>query len=105
MIDKRIVFEEKYDSEDYKTTTLYFTAPKELLKTTMIKDYPEAAAMEISVEFPMNKLEAKYADVAVSPTRYIEEDDSYEDYDWYDIDLPYDEIEALINLAIKSKLS
>lgn len=101
MIDKRIEFEERYDDGE-GTTTLYFIAPKEMLKTTMIKDYPEAVAMEISIELPTNNMEARYAGVSVSPTRYVEEDDGYEDYDWYDIYLPYDEIEELIDLAINS---
>jgi hypothetical protein len=98
MLDKRIEFEERYDSEVYETTTLYFIAPKEMLKTTMVKDYPEAISMEISIEFPMNHIEARYADVCVSPTN-----EEGEDYDWYDIELPYDEIEALIELAKKSE--
>ena len=102
MIDKRIEFDERFDDVEEGTTTLYFTAPKELLKTTMIKDYPEAVAMEISIELPTNNMEARYADVEVSPTRYIKEDDSYEEYDWYGIRLPYEEVEALINLARKS---
>ena len=38
MIDKRIIFEEKYDSEEYGTRTLYFIAPKEMLNGK----YPEA---------------------------------------------------------------
>ena len=98
MLDKRIEFEERWDSEVYETTTLYFIAPKEMLRTTMVKDYPEAVSMEISIEFPMNHIEASYADVCVSPTNK-----EGEDYDWYDIDLPYDEIEALIELAKKSE--
>ena len=65
----------------------------------MIKEYPEAVSMEISIEFPMGHIEPRYADVCISPTRYDEETDSYEDYDWYDIDLPYDEIEELIRLS------
>lgn len=97
MLDKRIEFEERFDSDVYNTTTLYFIAPKEMLKTMMIKDYPEAVSMEISIEFPTGCIEVKYADVCVSPTN-----DDGEDYDWYDIDLPYDEIEELIRLAEES---
>lgn len=100
MIDKRIKFDERYDDEDYKTTTLYFIAPKEMLKTFIpTNDYPEAIAMEISIEFPTNHIEANYGDACVSPTREV--DDGTEDYDWYDVDLPYDEIEELIKIAIK----
>ena len=102
MIDKRIEFDERFDDVEEGTTTLYFTAPKELLKTTMINDYPEAVAMEISIELPTDNMDARYADIEVSPTRYVEEDDGYEDYDWYSIDLPYEEVEELIDLARKS---
>lgn len=97
MINKRVEFDERYDDGE-GTTTLYFTAPKEMLDG----DYPEAVAMEISIELPTDKMEARYADVAISPTRYIEEDDSYEDYDWYDVAMPYEEIEELIDLARNS---
>ena len=100
MIDKRIKFDERYDNEDYETTTLYFIAPKEMLKTMMVNDYPDAVSMEISIEFPTECIAPKYASVCISPTRYDEDTDSYEDYDWYDIDLPYDEIDELISLAL-----
>ena len=39
--------EERYDSELYKTTTLFFICPKEILNDK----YPEAESTEISVEF------------------------------------------------------
>lgn len=98
MIDKRIKFDERFDDRDCGTTTLYFIAPKEMLKKFIpVNDYPEAVSMEISIEFPANHIQANYADVCVSPTREIE--GGTEEYDWYDIDLPYDEIEELINLA------
>lgn len=98
MLDKRIKFDERYDSEDYGTTTLYFIAPKEMLKEFIpTNDYPEAISMEISIEFPIDHIESNYADVCVSPTR--ENEDGIEEYDWYDIDIPYDEIEELIKLA------
>ena len=99
MIDKRIKFDERYDSEEYETTTLYFIAPKEMLKRFIpTNDYPEAVSMEISIEFPTGHIEANYADVCVSPIRQYE--DTMEDYDWHDVSLPYDEIEELIKLSI-----
>lgn len=94
MIDKRIKFDEAWNKEDNETV-LYFTAPKEML----CGDYPEAVSMEISLEFPTDHAEADYVDVCISPTRYVEEDDGYEDYDWYDIAMPKDEINELIALA------
>ena len=43
MLDNRIKFDERYDSEDYGTTTLYFIAPKEMLKEFIpTKSYPDA---------------------------------------------------------------
>ena len=100
MLDERIKFDERYDSEEYRTTTLYFIAPKEMLKRYIpTKDYPEARSMEISIEFPTDHIEANYANVCVSPTR--ENRDYTEEYDWYDVDIPYDEIEELIKLAEK----
>ena len=100
MLDKRIKFDERYDSEEYGTATLYFVAPKEMLKKFIpTNDYPEAISMEISIEFPTEHIEANYADICVSPTREYE--NGTEDYDWYDVDIPYDEIEELIKLAEK----
>ena len=102
MIDKGIEFEERYDNEELGTTTLYFIAPKEMLKKLIpTNDYPEAISMEISIEFPTEHIESHYADVCVSPTKE-EIEGCTEEYDWYDIDLPYNEIEELIDLAMKA---
>ena len=101
MLDERIKFDERHDSEYYGTTTLYFIAPKEMLKEFIpTNDYPEAVSMEISIEFPTEHIEADYANVCVSPTR--EDENGTEDYDWYDVDIPNDEIEGLIKLAKRS---
>ena len=97
MIDKRIEFDEAWNKEDNETV-LYFIAPTEML----YGDYPEAVSAEISVEFPTDLAEAEYATVEISPTRYVEEDDGYEDYDWREIIIPDEEINALIELARKA---
>ena len=99
MLDKRIQFDERWDRDD-GSTVLWFTAPKELLP----REYPEAESMEISLEFPTHKLQAENAIVEISPTKYVEEEDGYTDYDWCEIDLPLDEIEALIQLAKESEV-
>ena len=96
MIDKRIVFDDRYDNGE--TTTLYFIAPKEML----YGKYPEAEHMEISIELPNDHMDAAHAVVDFSPTKYFEEDDAYVDYDWYEVELPHDEIEELIALADRS---
>lgn len=90
MLDTRIKFEERYDSEVYGTTTLYFIAPKELLND----DYPEAVSAEIMIECPTEHIEPAYAAVGISPT-----DEDGSDYDWCDYDLPYEMIGELIDLA------
>lgn len=98
MIDKNIKFEESYISEEYGTITLYFIAPKEMLNGK----YPEAESMEISVEFPIGNIEARYGIVMFSPTKYDEEGESYTDYDWFEVPLPFEEIEKLIKIAEES---
>lgn len=98
MLDTRIKFDERYDCEENQTTTLYFIAPKEMLKTLIPnQDYPEAVSMEISIEFPTEHIEPEYASVCISPTKQV--DDSTEDYDWNDIEIPYNEVQELIKLA------
>ena len=100
MLDKRIKFDEKYDDEEYGSTTLYFIAPKEMLQGK----YPEAESMEISIEFPTGYPEARCANVEFSPTKYDEENDCYTDYEWFDANMSYEDIEALIDLAEKESL-
>lgn len=95
----RIEFEEQYQSEEYETTTLYFIAPVEILKGK----YPEAISAEISIEFPA--LDSAYfypkdASVEMSPT--CEDGDGLLDYAWFDVDLPYDEIELLLSIYDKA---
>ena len=90
-----VEFEERFDSEEYNTSTLYFIAPKEWLGDS----YPEAVHSEISVEYPSGFVpEANAATVMMSPTK-VDEDGNGEDYDWFDIDLHLSDIEALIRLA------
>lgn len=92
---QQVEFEECYINEEYETTTLYFIAPKEWLNGS----YPEAVHSEISVEYPTNQPEVKYVMAMLSPTR-VDEYGNAEDYDWFDIDLFYSEIEALMNLSM-----
>lgn len=95
MLDDRIKFDERYDDEENKSTTLYFTAPKELLKEFDLKNYPEAISIEISLEFPLDCIVPEHAYVSVSPTNK-----NGEDYDWCNFDyMDCNDIEALIELA------
>ena len=98
-IDKRVRFDETYVSEEYGTTTHYFTIEKSLLEELFPNKYPEAYCGTISVEYHTNCLVTREADVAVSPTEYNEENHSYTDYDWNDISIPYEEVEALLCLV------
>ncbi len=93
----KVMFEEQYKSNEHETVTLYFFAPKEWLGGS----YPNAISAEISVEYPVTHPEAIYATVMMSPTR-VTENDSVEDYDWYDIVLLPTEIEQLMDLATKA---
>ena len=97
-----VEFEERYDNEELGTTTLYFIAPKEWLGNS----YPEAVHAEISVEYPFcsSSPEANNVSVMMSPTRKDEEENS-EDYDWFDIDLSFSDIELLLNLSEKHEKS
>ena len=96
-IDKRLVFEEKYEDENLGTVTCYFVGDKTLLKDLTGDKYPEGDGVTVSIECPLNEMEAKNASVMLSP--YHSFDDTVEDYDWCDIFLPYEEIEVLLNMA------
>lgn len=98
---KDVKFDERVDCVDSKTTTLYFIAPKEWLKSFTGHDYPEAVSMEVSLEFPFCSIDAVNASVSVSPTMQC--DDGCTDYDWTDVDLSVEEIKALINLVPKDE--
>ena len=64
--------EERYYSELYKTTTLFFIGPKEILNDK----YPEAESTEISVEFITDGPYKRYPEIMISPTK------GGEDYEW-----------------------
>jgi hypothetical protein len=102
MLDKRIEFDGKWDKDD-GTTVLWFTAPKEMLDELFPLKYPEAESMEISVELPTDRPYAENAIVEFSPTIWDDEEESYVDYDWRDVNISLDEIAALIQLANANK--
>ena len=94
----QIEFEEIYVCEELGTTTLYFIAPKEMLDGR----YPGATSMEISVEFPTACPEARHASCECSPTRYEKKSGCYTDYDWFDVDMSYEDIEKMFDIYRKS---
>ena len=101
-IDENIKFEERYDDDENNITTLYFNAPVKYLKLFLpALEFPEAVGATISLEASTEKINVGIVDTAgasISPQRRVE--DAIEDYDWYDIELSYNEIEELINLAL-----
>ena len=79
------------------TVTLYFEAPLDSFNSR--DRIPEAVFMTISLEFPTNSQEPRDTTVCYSPTIYDSEDDSYSDIDWNDVDMPYEDIEKLFEVA------
>ena len=82
----KIKFEEDYDNELFDEHTLYFIAPKDLVKDK----YPEAEHSTISLELTTRT-------IMISPTK------DGMDYDWSDIELDNDTIDRLIALYVLHK--
>lgn len=99
---REVIFDERYENDEYGTVTLYFIAPKSYLDwlhplgTTI----PHTAHAEISIECPKDHIEASYARVMIATT-IIDRDGFAEDKNWCDVDLPYETIEELIALSEK----
>ena len=96
-IDK-VKFEERIVNDQLETATLYFIAPKEWLGDL----FPEAVHAEISVEYPVAHQEARYASAMISPTKE-DADGGFEDYEWCDLTVSLEEVEALMILAEKEE--
>ena len=77
----KIKFEEAYDNAPFQEYTLYFIAPKDLVKDK----YPEAEHSTISLELTTRT-------AMISPTK------NGMDYDWSDVELDNDTIDKLICL-------
>lgn len=82
----KIKFEEAYDNAPFDEYTLYFIAPKDLVKDK----YPEAEHSTISLELTTRT-------TMISPTK------DGMDYDWSDIELDNDTIDRLIELYVLHK--
>ena len=82
----KIKFEEDYDNTPFEEYTLYFIAPRDLVKNK----YQEAEHSTISLELTTRT-------TMISPTK------DGVDYDWYDIELDNDTIDRLIVLYILYK--
>ena len=97
MLDSRVKFNDSYEDKENETVTFYYLAPIDYIKTILGKEYKEAVALDISLEFPVDNIEADYVFAQASPVREIE--DGTESYDWSDIVLDKDDINRLISLA------
>lgn len=82
----KIKFEEAYDNAPFDEYTLYFIAPKDLVKDK----YPEAEHSTISLELTTRT-------AMISPTK------NGMDYDWFDIELDNDTMDRLIALCVLHK--
>lgn len=89
----KISLEERYNDDEYNTTTLYFKAPKEMLR----RAYRDVIDATISVEFPSDNPIPAYCSVMMSPTG-----SDFSDYDWTDYTLSYSDIQKLLDLADKT---
>lgn len=96
MIDKRIKFDGKYLDKENKTVTYYFVAPKEMMSNFGIT-CPDAVSVEISVEFPLNRIEGGCCECSVSPS--VIKDGVCIGVGWQDIYLPCEYVDELIDLA------
>lgn len=93
---RKAVFMDFYDSKADGTRTLYFNAPKDLVTD----QYPEADGADISIEFPLNEQEAHAACAMIGPIKRHADGDE-ETYDWSEMNLPYEDIERLMQIAAK----
>lgn len=82
----KIDFEEAYDNAQLKEHTLYFIAPRDLVKDK----YPEAEHSTISLELTTRT-------AMISPTK------NGTDYDWSDLKLDNDTMDRLIALYVLHK--
>ena len=96
---KGIRYEEAYMDTEFDILTLYFTAPKEFMGIS--KKYPDAVSTEISIEFPGNHVEPAFATAMISPTRG--EGCGLYDYEWSDIDFPYEMIDKMIAIYLENR--
>lgn len=107
VIDKRVQFEEISMSHEDKTITGFFTIEKSLLEEMFPNQYADAIAGKLSVEISMEQsmcMSKNYnAICSISPVEYNSNNNEYDCYNWFDVYLPQEEVEELINI-IKEEL-
>lgn len=88
-----IQFVKSYVNDEYGTTTLYFSAPSDVLRGNVS---PDAVSAIISVEFPAEQPEFFYAaDGSVMMSPVFKPDTGLL---WMDVNLPYEDIDALLEI-------
>lgn len=88
-----IHFVKSYKCDEYGTTTLYFSAPPDVL---IGDEFAEATSAIISVEFPADHPEYFYAaDGSVMMSPVFKPDTGLL---WMDVNLPYEDIDALLEI-------
>lgn len=91
-----IQFDRSYINNEYGTTTLYFNAPSDILN---VGEFDSATSAKISVEFPSESPAYFYSvDGSVMFSPVFEPDNGLF---WYDVDLPYEDIDILLTLFDK----
>lgn len=105
----KLVVDEAYFSEEEEELTYYFTVEDPDVAKQFLKDYEyrneddtKIVAAEISVQVHATSVDDRSyeaSDAWVEFSRTIEEEDSYLDDDWQDLNLADDEILALLELA------
>lgn len=107
IIDKRVQFEEISISHENSIITGFFTIEKSLLEEMYPNQYVEAIAGKLSIEIPMEQsmcMSKNYnATCSISPVEYNANNNEYDCYNWFDVYLPQEEVEELINI-IKEEL-
>ncbi len=93
-----VEYEEEYENGEFETKILYFIVPREWVYNFKPEARWEAVSGTISLEYQVSNPKPKYATVMMSPTRAVFKG-GLEDYDWFDIDLSSEDIEALMSLA------
>ena len=96
----RIIFEETYVTEG--EVTFYFTGDAALFQELMGHEEPGATGTTLSISCPTAYVGAEHASVQISPSlqTVVDGKESVVDYDWSDIDLPYEDIDWLITQAL-----
>lgn len=93
--EEAVEFLERYDDDEYDTTTLYFKASPRFLTFTN-QDHEEITCAEISLEFPRNMKSLKDTSVEISSVL------DGKCFDWCDFYLPYEQVDILFAIAVKA---